>query len=210
MQLQVIFMDKKNSDQEHPDEQTLEIPTKEFLREELAREKARNSFRKALWNVMTVLLVAAAITALVATRLFLLVQIDGNSMEPGLAAGDTIAIHQTKDIEKGDVIGFYYGGRILLKRVIGSAGDQIDIDKDGNVSVNGKIQEEPYVAEKNLGKCEIEFPYEVPEGMVFVLGDNRSVSLDSRIHTIGCVETDQIAGKALFKAWPINRIGIIQ
>ena len=202
-------MNKKNSDLEHPQKQTLEIPSIEFLREELTREEARYSFRKSLWNVMTVLLVAAAITALVATRLFLLVQVNGNSMEPELSDGETIVLRQTREVEKGDVIGFYYGGIILLKRVVGGSGDQIEIDKDGNVSVNGEMQAEPYVTEKNLGKCELEFPYEVPEGMLFVLGDNRAVSLDSRIRAIGCVEKDQIAGKAVFRAWPTGRIGRI-
>ena len=112
-------MDKNN-----PEEKVPEIPSIELLREELAREEARCAFRKTLWNIMAVLLVAAAITALAATRLFLLVQINGNSMEPKLSEGEIIVLHRTKKVEKGDIIGFYYGGRILLKRVIGSAGDQ--------------------------------------------------------------------------------------
>ena len=197
-------MDKNN-----PEEKVPEIPSIELLREELAREEARCAFRKTLWNLMAVLLVAAAITALAATRLFLLVQINGNSMEPKLSEGEIIVLHRTKKVEKGDIIGFYYGGRILLKRVIGSAGDQISIDRDGNVYVNSEMLEEPYAAEKSFGKCELEFPYEVPEGTVFVLGDNRAVSLDSRIRSIGCVETDQIAGKAIFSAWPADHIEII-
>lgn len=200
----MICMDKEN-----PDQEVLKIPPIELLREELAREEARYSFRKTLWNIMAVLIVAAAIAALMATRLFVLIRINGNSMEPTLKDDEVVFILQTKEIEAGDVIGFYYGGRILLKRVVGCSGDQINIDADGSVYVNGEMLEEPYIAEKSLGKCELEFPYEVPEDMTFVLGDNRSVSIDSRIRSIGCVEKDQIVGKAVFRAWPISRMGRI-
>jgi len=202
-------MDKENPDLENSDEKNLEIPPIELLREELAREELKYAFRRTLWNIMVMLIVVAAITALVATRLFVLIQIKGNSMEPAMADGEIVFIRQTKEVEQGEIVGFYYGGRILLKRVIGSAGDHINIDGDGNVYINGEMLEEPYVAEKNLGKCELEFPYEVPEGMVFVLGDNLSVSIDSRIRSIGCVEREQIVGKAVFRAWPMARMGMI-
>lgn len=203
-------MDKENTDINNSDHEYLEIPPIEFIREELEREEARYSFRKTLWNIAAVLIVAAAVTALIATRLFILIQINGNSMEPTMAEGEVIFIHQTKEVEVGDIIGFYYGGRILLKRAIGSEGDQINIDVDGNVYVNGKMLEESYLAEKSQGKCDLDFPFEVPEGMFFVLGDNRSVSVDSRIRSIGCVDRDQIVGKAVFRAWPIDRMGSIR
>lgn len=210
LRFQVICMDKEYGDIENPDDTIPDIPSIGFLREELAREEARCVFRKTLWNVLAALLVAAAITALIVTRLFLLIRINGNSMEPTMAEGEIIFIRQTKEVEPGDIIGFYYGGRILLKRVAGSEGDHIHIDGDGNVYVNGEMLEESYVVEKSLGKCELEFPYEVPEGMLFVLGDNRSVSIDSRIRSIGCVERDQIVGKAVFRAWPADCMGMIQ
>lgn len=203
-------MDKENTDIKNSDHEYLEIPPIEFIREELEREEARYSFRKTLWNIAAVLIVAAAVTALIATRLFVLIQINGNSMEPTMAEDEVIFIRQTKEVEAGDIIGFYYGGRILLKRAIGSEGDQINIDMDGNVYVNGKMLEEPYLAEKSQGKCDLDFPCEVPEGMFFVLGDNRSVSVDSRIRSIGCVDRDQIVGKAVFRAWPIDRMGSIR
>lgn len=186
-----------------------DIPSIENLKEELAREEAKYGFRRTLLSIAGVLLVAAAIAALLATRLFMLIRINGSSMEPTLNNGEVIVFRQTKDVEKGEIIGFYFGGRILLKRVIGSAGDYIDIDADGNVSVNGTVIEEPYLKEKNLGKCELEFPYHVPKDMVFVLGDNRSISIDSRIKTIGCVQEEQIVGKVVFRAWPPGRIGIM-
>lgn len=182
------------------------IPPIQELRAELAREEARHSFRKSLWNIAVGLVVAAAVTALVATRLLVLIRIEGNSMEPALEPGEIVFLHQTRSVEKGDVIGFYYGGRILLKRVIGSGGDQIEIDGKGNVFVNGEMLKEPYLTEKNLGKCDLDFPYQVPEGMYFVLGDNRAVSIDSRTRSIGCVEENQIVGRAIFRAWPLDRM----
>ena len=142
-------------------------------------------------------------------RSFVLIKINGDSMKPTLEDGEIVFIRQTKDIEKGDIVGFYYGGRILLKRAIGSAGDDIDIDQDGTVYVNGEKIDEPYLDKKDLGKCELEFPYQVPEGMIFVLGDNRAISIDSRIKSIGCVEKDQIVGKAAVRAWPLPRMGIM-
>ena len=186
----------------------LEIPSIESLREELAREESRYGCRRTLLNIAGVLVVAAAIAALMATRLFVLIRINGSSMEPALHNGEIIFLRQTKEIEVGDMIGFYYGGRVLIKRAIGSEGDYIDIDKEGNVYVNGQQIDEPYLAEKNLGKCELEFPYEVPEDMIFVLGDNRAISIDSRIKSIGCVEHGQIVGKVAFRAWPLARMGI--
>lgn len=191
------------------DKGELKIPSIESLREELAREESKHSFRKTLLNIAGVLVVAAAIAALMATRLFVLIRINGNSMDPTLVNGEIVFIRQTKEIETGDIVGFYYGGRILLKRAIGSAGDYIEIDKEGNVYVNDKEIDEPYLKEKNLGKCELEFPYQVPEGMTFVLGDNRAISIDSRIKSIGCVEKDQVIGKVAFRAWPLSRMGIM-
>lgn len=186
-----------------------EIPSIELLKEELAREESRYGFRKALLSAAGVLVVIAAVAALLATRMFGLIRINGNSMEPTLKEDEIVFLRQTKEIETGDVIGFYFGGRILLKRVIGSAGDEIDIDSGGNVSVNGTKLDEPYLTAKSLGKCELEFPYKVPEGMVFVLGDNRAVSIDSRIKAVGCVQEDQIVGRAICIGWPPGRMGIM-
>ena len=126
---------------------------------------------------------------------------------PTLAEGEIIVLRQTKEVEKGDIIGFYYGGNILLKRVIGSEGDYIEIDGEGNVYVNSEKIDEPYLTERTLGKCEIDFPCQVPEEMFFVLGDNRAVSIDSRINAIGYVKNSQIVGRAAFRAWPLDRIG---
>ena len=188
-------------------DEKMEIPSIELLRKELEREESRYHFRRAILTITGILVVAAAITALLATRLFVLLEINGASMTPTLNEGEIVILRQTKDIKAGDLVGFYYGGKILLKRAIGSAGDYIDIDEEGNVYVNNEMIDEPYLGEKKLGRCELDFPYQVPEGMIFVLGDNRAVSIDSRIKAIGCVENGQIVGKVAFRAWPFARIG---
>ena len=200
-------MDKEKKEKEEGRSERLEVPPINDLRMELAREEARYEFRKALLNIAGILAVVAAIAALVMTRVLILLQVNGNSMAPALEDAEIVILHQTKEVEPGDIIGFYYGGKILLKRVVGRAGDEIDMDEDGNIYVNGVILDEPYVSEKKQGKYDQEFPYRVPENMVFVLGDNRAVSLDSRVKSIGCVEDGQIVGKAVFRAWPFGRIG---
>lgn len=191
------------------DNEELKIPPIDLLREELEREESKYNFRKTLLNIAGVLTVTAAVAVLIATRLLILIQVNGVSMAPTLEKGEIIFLRQTKEVEKGDVIGFYYGGRVLLKRVIAGEGDYIEIDNEGNVYVNDKKLEEPYLMGQSLGKCELDFPYQVPEGMLFVLGDNRAVSMDSRIKAIGCVEKDQIVGKVVFRAWPLTRMGIM-
>ncbi|EOS72266.1 signal peptidase I [Dorea sp. 5-2] len=185
------------------------IPPINDLRMELAREEAKYEFRRALLNIAGALTVAAAIAALLLTRFLILLQVNGSSMMPTLADGEIVILRQTKEIEKGDIIGFYYGGKILLKRVTGSAGDEIDIDQEGNVYVNGTVIDEPYVSEKKRGKCDQDFPYQIPEEMVFVLGDNRAVSIDSRMKSIGCVERGQIVGKVVLRAWPLAHVGML-
>lgn len=197
---------EKSGKEEH---KKLEIPPINDLRMELAREEARHEFRRSLLNIAGILTVAAAITALMMTRLLILLEVNGSSMAPTLEDREIVILRQTKEIEAGDIVGFYYGGKILLKRAVGSAGDEIDIDQEGNVYVNGRMIDEPYVADKKLGKCDQDFPYQVPEGMIFVLGDNRAVSIDSRMKALGCVEESQIVGKAAFRAWPKARIGMI-
>ena len=203
-------MDKDHPNEESCEQEKIEIPPIALLREELAREEAKYAFQKTLWNIAAALVVAAAITALMATRLFILIRVNGNSMYPTLSDGEIIILRQTKQIETGDVIGFYYGGRVLLKRVIAGGCYEIEIDANGNVFVNGEKRKEDYLGEMSMGKCELEFPYSVPEGMVFVLGDNRAISVDSRIRSIGCVEEEQIVGRAVFRAWPAKRMGVLR
>ena len=194
-------------DKEKPE---IEIPSIELLKMELARVESRRNFRKTLLNIAGVLIVAAAIAALIATQVFVLIRVNGSSMSPTFEAEEIIILRRTQEVKAGDTIGFYYGGSIFLKRVIGTAGDKIDIDQKGNVYVNDELLDEPYLTKKSLGKCELEFPYKVPKGMYFVLGDNRAVSLDSRIKSIGCVQSDQIVGRTVIRVWPLTRVEIMR
>ncbi|MEZ3433505.1 MAG: signal peptidase I [Lachnospiraceae bacterium] len=194
-------------DKEKPE---IEIPSIELLKAELARVESRRNFRRALLNIAGVLVVAAAVAALIATQVFVLIRVNGSSMSPTFEAEEIIILKRTEEVKAGDIIGFYYGGSIFLKRVIGAAGDQIDIDQKGNVYVNDELLEEPYLKNKDLGKCELDFPYQVPEGMYFVIGDNRAVSLDSRIKSIGCVQSDQIVGRTVIRVWPLTRVEIMR
>ena len=136
-------------------------------------------------------------------------QVSGKSMEPALENGELVVIKKTTKIKQGDIIGFYYQSKILVKRVIGTAGDYIDIDEDGNVYVNGEKLDEPYAIKKDLGECDIDFPYQVPDNRYFVMGDHRSTSIDSRSSVIGSIEKDQITGKILLRIWPLKHISLV-
>ena len=149
----------------------------------------------------------AAIAVIISTFFITVLQIRGASMEPTLHEGELVVASHSHDFETGDIIAFYYNNTVLLKRVIGNPGDWIDISEDGVVSVNGQELQEDYVDELALGNPDISFPYQVPENRYFVLGDHRSVSIDSRSDTIGTVADDQVVGKVLFRVWPFDRFG---
>lgn len=131
-------------------------------------------------------------------------------MTPTLEDGDIVVSMKGSDFEPGDVIAFYYNNKILVKRVIAGPGDWVDIDKDGNVTVNGQALEEPYLQEKALGDCNIKLPYQVPDSRLFVMGDHRSVSVDSRNTAVGCVAQEQIVGRLVFRIWPLNGMGALR
>jgi signal peptidase I len=153
------------------------------------------------------LITVAAIAVLIATLWMPVLEIYGTSMTPTLNDGEIVISLKTNDINTGDVVAFYYNNKILVKRVIAKSGDWIKIDKDGTVTVNGEVLDEPYVNEKSLGECDLTFPYQVPDGRVFVMGDHRSVSVDSRSSSMGCVSEEQIVGKLVFKVWPTKDVG---
>ena len=181
-----------------------EIPKLELLQKELKRERYKRRFRRLLRSTVNALVVVAAVAALIATLVLPVLQIAGTSMEPSLKDGDIVLLVKTDRLETGDLCAFYYSNKILIKRIIGTPGDYLWINSDGTVYLNGTELQEPYLAEKALGECDVDFPYQVPENHYFMMGDHRETSIDSRSSVIGGIAQDQIIGKILCKVWPLS------
>ena len=182
----------------------IELPQLEMLEKEVKREQYRRRFKRLLRSTTNALIVVAAVAALIATLLLPVLEIAGTRMEPSLNDGDIVLLVKTDKLETGDLCAFYYSNKILIKRIIAVPGDYIWIESDGTVFLNGNELDEPYVSEKSLGECDVEFPYQVPENAYFMMGDHRETSIDSRSTVIGCVPQDQIIGKILCKFWPLK------
>jgi signal peptidase I len=185
------------------------LPTSSQVLEELKRERNKLRFRKILKSTFYALVIVAAVAALVATLILPVLQISGTSMEPTLNNGEIVVLIKTSNLKRGDLCGFAYSNKILIKRVIGLPGDTIFIEEDGTIYINGYALDEPYITEKAFGECDIEFPYTVPEEEYFLLGDQRATSIDSRNTIIGCIPRDQIIGKLFFKVWPLESFSFI-
>ncbi len=186
------------------------LPTVQQLEAELKREKYRGRYWKMLRGTVAVLVVVAATAVLISNLLLPILRIYGSSMTPTLVNGNIVAAVRNGTYQRGDIIAFYYNNKILVKRVVGMPGEWVNMDENGNVTIDGEPLEEPYLTEKALGECDIELPYQVPEGRYFVMGDHRSVSSDSRSSQVGCVSEEQIVGKLLFRLWPLDEIGPIE
>lgn len=188
---------------------TASFPTVSQIQGELERIRYRRRYRSVLRSTVYTLVVVAAIAILVATLWLPVLQIYGSSMSPTLEAEDVVVSVKGTEFQQGDVIAFYYNNKILVKRLIALPGSWVDIDPEGNVTVDGVPLEEPYLTEKALGETNIELPYQVPDGRYFVMGDHRSTSVDSRSTTVGCVSEEQIVGKIIFRVWPLREFGAL-
>ncbi len=181
--------------------------TEDALREELTRTRQHGRFWRLLASTLGFLLVIAAIAVLVAVSIFPVLRIHGSSMYPTLQNGQFVVAIKNNEYQTGDIVAFYYNNSILVKRVIASQGEWVQISEDGTVYKNGELLEEPYVKEKALGECDIELPYQVPDSKIFVMGDYRSVSVDSRSTAVGCIPEELMVGRLLFVIWPLSDFG---
>lgn len=180
------------------------------IENELKRETYKSKYIKILTSTIYALVIISAVSALIATLIMPVLQISGSSMSPTFNEGEIVVSIKTKKIENGEVIAFYHGNKILVKRVIAGAGSYVNMDEEGNVYVDGKILKEHYIEELVLSEIDIEFPYQVPDGHYFVLGDNRKDSIDSRNSEIGSVSQDDIIGKIIFRIWPLKKFEIFR
>lgn len=182
------------------------VPEISQLKAELSRERYKYRYAVVLRSTFNSLVVVAALAVLVATLWMPVLQIYGSSMTPTLAEGQIVVSVKGSEFEQGDLVAFYLGNKLLVKRVIAGPGDFLNIKDDGSVYVNGRMLDEPYISEKALGECDLEFPFQVPESRYFLMGDHRKDSLDSRSSSVGCVAEEQIVGRIALRVWPLNDI----
>jgi len=185
----------------------IDLPETPEIREAYERVSYLDKLKKSIISTTNILIVVAALAILVAMLFLPVLRIYGESMSGTLKAGELVISVKGAKFKTGDIVAFYYNNNILVKRVMANSGDWIDIDLDGNVYVNQQLVDEPYLTEKAFGEPDIDLPYQVPDERVFVLGDNRSVSVDSRHKSVGCVSSEQIVGKIVFRVWPLTKIG---
>ena len=180
------------------------------LKAELAHERHKRKYNRTLRSTVGILIVVAAAAVLLATIFFPVLKIYGSSMTPTVTDGEVVIAFNSRNFSSGDVTALWYGNKLLVKRIIATPGQWVNIDEDGNVFVDGQLLDEPYVSEKAFGDCNIDLPYQVPDGHYFVLGDHRNISQDSRNTAVGCIAKEQIVGRLLFRVWPLKQAGSIK
>ena len=207
-------MAKKKKEASEPQEEELTLSMDDIdlgdLEHEIKRGDYRATYRKVLRSTVFALVVVAAVAVLIAVLFLPVLQISGTSMTPTMQDGEIVLAINSGEYETGDVIAFYYNNNILVKRVIATAGQWVDIDEDGNVYVDNELLDEPYIGEKALGDCNIDLPYQVPDERIFVMGDHRATSIDSRNTAVGCVSDDVVIGRILIGVWPLSEFGFIK
>ena len=188
----------------------LNTPSSDDIKRERDREKYKKRYNRTLRSTVVVLITAAALAVLVATLWLPVLQIYGSSMVPTLQEGEIVVSVKERDFQQGDVIAFYYGNKLLVKRYIAGPGSWVDIQEDGTILVDGVALEEPYVTDKAFGICDLELPYQVPDAKYFLVGDHRTTSVDSRHSSVGCIAEDQIVGKIVYRVWPLAVFGSME
>ena len=186
-----------------------QLPGSEEVERELKREQYKRRYRTTMKSTVFALTTAAAAAVLVATLWLPVLQIFGSSMTPTLQEGQIVVSVKVDEMKAGDIVAFYYGNKVLIKRYIAGPGTWVDVQEDGTVLLNGTVLEEPYLTEKALGICDLEFPYQVPEGTYFLMGDQRETSVDSRHSSVGCIAADQIVGKIIYRVGPFEAFGLV-
>ena len=183
------------------------FPELQDIEREMSQVRSKGRYRRALRGTAGTVVVVAAVAVLIATLLLPVMRITGTSMQPGFQPGDIVVGWKTRDLKRGDTCMFYFNNKLIIKRLIGTGGDMIEIDEEGHVTVNGEqLEEESYISEYAFGLCDLDFPFEVPAGSCFVLGDNRDNSVDSRATNFGCISEEEMVGKVLIRVWPLNSL----